>query len=38
MIGAIAGTFYGGAPQPIRQKVFAILEECLGKVIGEFRQ
>jgi ADP-ribosylglycohydrolase len=36
--GGIAEAFYGGVPQPIQEKVFAILDEPLGRVTREFRQ
>ena len=34
--GGIAQAFYGGVPAPIQEKVYAILDEPLGRITREF--
>ena len=34
--GGIAQAFYGGVPEPIQQRVYAILDERLGRITREF--
>jgi ADP-ribosylglycohydrolase len=36
MTGAIAEAFYGGVPEPIRKKVFELLDVSLAGVVREF--
>jgi ADP-ribosylglycohydrolase len=36
--GGIAGAFYGGVPEPIRDRVLAVLDEHLRGIVAEFTE